>query len=169
MILIGGGSRSGKTRFALNLSRKYGTRLAYVATAELLDEEMQGRAARHREERGSAFVTIEEPRNLATLIEQQGGNFDAMVVDCLTLWLSNVMLSTPAEPPEASTRLLCITAARAATQIIFVTNEVGCGIVPDNQLAREFRDHAGWLNQAIAEQSTEVYWMAFGCPLKVKG
>jgi adenosylcobinamide kinase/adenosylcobinamide-phosphate guanylyltransferase len=157
VVLVGGGSRSGKSRWALDRARKRGGRLVFIATAESLDEEMAGRIAKHRADRGEEFQTIEEPLELARAIRSVQG--DAIVVDCLTLWLSNV-----AGDVEDT-----ISAAKEhAGEVIFVTNEVGCGIVPDNALAREFRDRAGFVNQRFAEAADEVYWMVFGQPLRVK-
>lgn len=157
VVLVGGGSRSGKSRWALDRARKRGGRLVFIATAEALDEEMAGRIAKHRAERGGEFQTIEEPLELARAIRSVQG--DAIVVDCLTLWLSNVA----GDVDDA------ISAAQEhAGEVIFVTNEVGCGIVPDNALAREFRDRAGFVNQRFAEAADEVYWMVFGQPLRVK-
>ena len=167
VILVGGGSRSGKTAYALARARNFGSRLVYVATAEALDQEMRARAANHRAERGQAFTTIEEPLALPELIEQRADAFDAMVVDCLTLWLSNVMLSDGRDTREATRRLVEAASGGAGT-LIFVTNEVGAGIVPESELARRFRDQAGWLNQQMAAVADEVYWMAFGCPLRLK-
>jgi len=168
MLLVGGGSRSGKTRFAIDYARSLGSHLAYLATAELLDPEMHQRAAAHRIERGPDFATIEEPKHVAGWIRSHADEFDAVVVDCLTLWVSNLLLSgTPDLSAQAAD--LADAAALSRSHVIFVTNEVGAGIVPENELARQFRDQAGWVNQAIANRATQVYWMVFGCPLKVKG
>lgn len=161
LVLVGGGARSGKSRWALERARKCGDRLIYVATAEALDEEMSGRIAQHRAERGGDFVTVEEPLELARAI--RSAECDAMVVDCLTLWLSNMMHRSQEKVEET------IAAAKEQNaEVIIVTNEVGCGIVPDNALAREFRDRAGVMNQRFAEAAAEVYWMVFGQPLRVK-
>ena len=163
IVLVGGGGRSGKSRYALELARARGSRLAFLATAQAFDREMADRIARHREERASEFATIEEPRDIARAIASHTG-FDAIVVDCLTLWVSNLMLAEIEVEVEP-----VIEAARAnPTTIVFVTNEVGCGIVPENALARRFRDLAGRVNQQIAAAADEVYYMAFGIPLKVK-
>jgi adenosylcobinamide kinase / adenosylcobinamide-phosphate guanylyltransferase len=157
LVLVGGGARSGKSRWALARARKRGGRLVFIATAEALDEEMADRIARHRADRGDEFVTVEEPLELARAIRSTQG--DAIVVDCLTLWLSNGIGDVEAT----------IAAAKEHTaEVIFVTNEVGCGIVPDNALAREFRDRAGVMNQRFADAADEVYWMVFGQPLRVK-
>jgi adenosylcobinamide kinase / adenosylcobinamide-phosphate guanylyltransferase len=160
--LVGGGARSGKSRHALALARQTGPRLAFIATAQAYDAEMRDRIALHRAERGPEFTTFEEPLDLAAVLDREAANFDAIVVDCLTLWLTNVMLAGAA-PPDP----LPIAAASSA-RVILVTNEVGCGIVPDNALAREFRDRAGRLNQQAAEAAAEVWWMVFGLPLRVK-
>ncbi len=162
IILVGGGARSGKSTFALERARKNGRRLGYLATAQPLDEEMQHRIAAHRHERGDSFVTIEEPLEIASVIA--GSEFDAMVVDCLTLWISNLTLA--GREPDVSGVLEA--ARQAGGEVVFVTNEVGCGIVPDNELARRFRDTAGRVNQAVAACASEVYWMVFGCALRVK-
>jgi adenosylcobinamide kinase/adenosylcobinamide-phosphate guanylyltransferase len=146
----------------LALARQSGTRLAFVATAQAGDAEMRERIALHREERGAEFTTFEEPLAVAELIEREGGRFDAMVVDCLTLWVSNAMFT------DAAPREFLEAAAAAPARVILVTNEVGCGIVPENALSREFRDRAGRLNQRAAETAVEVYWMVFGVPLRVK-
>jgi len=161
IVLVGGGARSGKSRWALERARGCGDRLVYVATAEALDEEMSARIAQHRSERGDEFVTIEEPLDLASAIRSVEG--DAIVVDCLTLWLSNLMRASEEKTEET------IAAAKAKhALVIFVTNEVGSGIVPANALAREFRDRAGIMNQRFAEVADEVYWMVFGQALRVK-
>ena len=162
IVLVGGGARSGKSRQALTLARQSGSRLAFVATAQAGDAEMQDRIALHRAERGPEFTTFEEPLDVAALLSREGVRFDAIVVDCLTLRVSNVMFA-PAEPPDFLTA-----AAACPARVILVTNEVGCGIVPENALAREFRDRAGRLNQQAAEAAVEVYWMVFGVPLRVK-
>lgn len=157
LILVGGGARSGKSRWALERARKRGGRLVYIATAEALDQEMADRIARHRAERGADFETVEEPRELAQAIRSAPG--DAIVVDCLTLWLANVV---------GDVEEVIVAAVESRGEVICVTNEVGCGIVPENALAREFRDRAGWMNQRFAEAAGEVYWMIFGQALRVK-
>ena len=157
IVLVGGGARSGKSRWALERARKRGGHLVYIATAEALDEEMSARIAKHRIDRGDEFETIEEPRELAHAIRSAQG--DAIVVDCLTLWLANV---------EGDADDVIAAAQEQAAEVICVTNEVGCAIVPDNALAREFRDRAGIANQRFAEAAAEVYWMVFGQALRVK-
>ena len=161
MILIGGGSRSGKSRYALELARQRfaGDRRVFLATAEPLDGEMSDRIRKHREERGADFVTVEEPFEIDRQVDA-----DVVVVDCLTLWLSNLMFAgRVAEWEERLARM-----AAAPVMRIVVTNEVGSGIVPDNALAREFRDLAGTVNQRAAALAVEAYFMAFGIPVRLK-
>ena len=163
MILIGGGARSGKSRYALQKALAIEGRRVFLATAKPLDDEMASRIARHKADRGPEFETIEEPLDLARVI---AGAFGAMVVDCLTLWLSNLMFA--GKDCDLETEALIAAAKAVSGTVIFVTNEVGSGIVPGNALAREFRDHAGTLNQRVAAIAEEVYFMAFGQPLRVK-
>jgi len=161
LVLVGGGARSGKSRWALDRARKRGGRLVYIATAEALDDEMSARIAKHRAERGDEFINVEEPLDLARAVRSADG--DAIVVDCLTLWLSNMMHASQDRMEDA------IAAAKASSALVIaVTNEVGCGIVPENALAREFRDRAGIMNQRFAEAADEVYFMVFGQALRVK-
>jgi adenosylcobinamide kinase / adenosylcobinamide-phosphate guanylyltransferase len=164
VILIGGGARSGKSRYALEKALGIAGSRAFIATAQPFDEEMATRIRRHQDERGEKFVTIEEPLELAAAITRV--TFDVTLVDCLTLWLSNLMFAS--KNCDLETDALINASQSAAGTIIFVTNEVGGGIVPDNALSREFRDRAGILNQRIAAISQEVYWMVFGQPLRVK-
>lgn len=166
ILLIGGGSRSGKSRYALDTARQRGIRLAFIATAEAYDDEMRDRIHLHREERGPEFTTFEEPLEIAALLRRET-DYDAIVVDCLTLWVSNLIFAQRDVHAESQTLLEAAEASPAA--VILVTNEVGCGIVPENALARRFRDEAGRLNQLAAARAAEVYWMVFGIPLKVRG
>jgi adenosylcobinamide kinase / adenosylcobinamide-phosphate guanylyltransferase len=161
VILIGGGARSGKSRYALEKARAIEGTRAFVATAQPHDEEMTARIQIHREERGAQFTTIEEPIELPRIIIES--KFDVLVIDCLTLWLSNLMLAGRAIDGLEQA------AQSAPGTIIFVTNEVGSGIIPtDHALSRDFRDRAGILNQRIAAISHEVYFMIFGQPLRIK-
>jgi adenosyl cobinamide kinase/adenosyl cobinamide phosphate guanylyltransferase len=168
VILIGGGSRSGKSREALRRLRCSGSRLGFIATAQAWDDEMHGRIKLHREERGCDIVTWEEPLRVADRIRQDGSSYDAIVVDCLTLWLSNLMLQGESSDIQKETEDLLDATTNSPAEVILVTNEVGCGIVPDNALARAFRDHAGRLNQQAAQRASEVYWMIFGVTLRIK-
>jgi adenosylcobinamide kinase / adenosylcobinamide-phosphate guanylyltransferase len=159
--LVGGGARSGKSRFAQEYAERRFERPALVATAQALDEEMAQRIARHRSERSGRWGTIEEPVEIVAAMAREADRYDGFVVDCLTLWLSNVM------PPEDGIERL-VQGLAGGPPVVLVTNEVGCGIVPDNELARRFRDLAGILNRRCAAVAQEVYWMAFGIPVRVK-
>jgi len=167
MILIGGGSRSGKSRAALQMLNDAGPRRGFIATAQAFDEEMRDRIARHRAEREGSIVTWEEPLDVAGRIAAEDGRYDAILVDCLTLWLSNLMLAGD-QDVDLECRRLIEAATRSRSKIILVTNEVGCGIVPENALARQFRDAAGRLNQMAAADASEVHWMVFGIGLRIK-
>ncbi len=165
VILIGGGARSGKSRYSLEKAREFEGTRAFIATSQHIDEEWAARIRRHRQERGDEFTTIEEPIELARAIA--GASCDIMIVDCLTLWLSNIMFAN--KDCDAEIDLLVKTAREAKGTVIFVSNEVGMGIVPtDHALSREFRDRAGILNQRVAAIAQEVYFMVFGQPLRVK-
>ena len=164
ILLVGGGSRSGKSRHALTLARRYGPRRGFLATAQAFDDEMRDRIRKHQEERAGEFITLEEPIDLAAAIRRAESDLDVLVVDCLTLWLSNVMLAGSDLNMAAQLAVM----AESALPCVVVTNEVGCGIVPENALAREFRDRAGILNQQAMEKSVEAYWMIFGAPLRLK-
>jgi adenosylcobinamide kinase / adenosylcobinamide-phosphate guanylyltransferase len=167
LILIGGGARSGKSRYAVERALAAGARRCFIATAQVFDAEMQARVDAHRQDRGGDFETVEAPIEVARAVREAAPKYDAVLVDCLTLWLSNVMLAGGLDV-AAQVEALIQAARGAPTTVILVTNEVGCGIVPDNELARRFRDEAGRLNRRVAAVADEVYWMAFGCPLRVK-
>ena len=167
LVLVGGGSRSGKSTYALTLAGASGGPRAFIATAQPYDPEMRERIAAHRAERGGAFTTCEEPFDLAGAIDRLAATHPVLVVDCLTLWLTNVLLQEESALEARVSAFLAMTTASDST-VIAVTNEVGCGIVPENALARRFRDLQGRLNQDAARAAREVYWMVFGCPLKVK-
>jgi adenosylcobinamide kinase / adenosylcobinamide-phosphate guanylyltransferase len=164
VILVLGGARSGKSRFAESRLADRAGRRIYMATAEAGDEEMRQRILHHQARRGHGWRTIEAPLDLATRLADAGG--DAVLVDCLTLWLSNLMAA--GRDLEAATSALCRALDRAGGPVVLVSNETGLGIVPDNALAREFRDRAGWLNQAIAAKADRVFFIAAGLPLTLK-
>ena len=161
--LITGGARSGKTRFALSVAGE-SRPCTYIATAELLDEEMRERARRHRMERDERWRTIEEPYDIAKYVRDVTG---VVIVDCLTIWLSNWMLREERQV-EREIDALCSAFETAACHVIAVTNEVGSSIVPDNPLARRFRDWSGLMNQRTAASAAGVYLMVCGIPLRVK-
>ena len=165
LILVGGGSRSGKSSFALELAKERGKRRAFIATAQAFDLEMTERIARHKAERDDAFTTIEEPLDLAGIISN--ASFDVLLIDCLTLWVSNLMMQEEADIDSKGVELVRASAACKAL-CIFVTNEVGCGVVPDTAMGRRFRDLAGRLNQEMAKAAQEVYFLTFGIATKLK-
>ncbi|RTL75845.1 MAG: bifunctional adenosylcobinamide kinase/adenosylcobinamide-phosphate guanylyltransferase [Bradyrhizobiaceae bacterium] len=165
VVLITGGARSGKSRRAEARAQACPGRPVYIATAEALDAEMEERIARHRARRGNDWIEREAPLDLVqALTETDGGG--ARLVDCLTLWLSNLLHAGRSWLDEAA--LLTAALGRQRSPVILVTNEVGLGIVPDNALARLFRDAAGLLNQDVAAVADEVEFVVAGLPMKVK-
>jgi adenosylcobinamide kinase / adenosylcobinamide-phosphate guanylyltransferase len=165
IILITGGARSGKSTRAEARACAFPGKPVYVATAEALDAEMRERIAKHRARRGNAWLEHETPLELvAALVETDGRG--ARLVDCLTLWLSNLMHAERDWEKEAM--LLAETLDRQNSPVVLVTNEVGLGIVPDNALARKFRDAAGRLNQRIAARADRVVMLVAGIPMQVK-
>jgi len=167
-LLIGGGTRSGKTAFALACARRLGQRRVYLATAEAGDSEMALRIAAHRAERGADFRTVEEPVQVVATLSRMTG-CDVVIVDCLTLWLSNLLLRE--ESPEAAWRRieqLAVAAGRFPFHLVLVTNEVGMGIVPESALGRSFRDVAGRAHQRLAQTADEVYFSALGVMLRLR-
>jgi adenosylcobinamide kinase/adenosylcobinamide-phosphate guanylyltransferase len=164
--LILGGARSGKTSRALALCEPYSQRV-YIATAEAHDNEMAARIAAHRSERDDLWTTIEAPLNLPQAIRDLPAGNAVCVVDCLTLWLSNLMGA--GRSVEDATHELCDAIEAVPCTLILVSNEVGLGIVPDNALARAFRDHQGRLNQAVAATVERVEFIAAGLPMRLKG
>jgi adenosylcobinamide kinase/adenosylcobinamide-phosphate guanylyltransferase len=168
IILISGGARSGKSRYAEQRAPEMGRRRIYVATAEAKDEEMAQRIAEHQKRRGSLWRTIEEPLELTEALLRQRGNTDCALVDCLTLWISNLLIRYDEKYATQKVHELMEKLAELDFNLIFVTNEVGSGIVPDNTLARKFRDLAGWTNQTVAQAADEVILMVAGLPIIVK-
>lgn len=164
-LLVMGGARSGKSRFAQARAEAIGGELVFVATAQPFDDEMAERIARHRDDRGASWSTVEAPVELAAAIRQSNPG-RVLLVDCLTLWTANLLLADRDIP--AATQALVEAIAAAEGPLILVSNEVGLGIVPDNALARRFRDEAGRVNQRIAACASEVVFVAAGLPLKLK-
>jgi adenosylcobinamide kinase / adenosylcobinamide-phosphate guanylyltransferase len=165
--LIGGGVRCGKSAFALALARKLGEQRLFIATAEALDSEMSARIAAHRAERGADFATLEEPLALAEAIEHSSA--DVIIVDCLTLWLSNLLLRecSDAQIEARVTGLAHALQARRAHSVL-VSNEVGMGVVPESALGRRFRDCAGRAHQQLAALADHVYFGALGSMLRLR-
>ncbi len=166
---ITGGARSGKSAFAEKLAKELAGRRAYIATAQALDPEMAAKIAKHRKDRDTAWDTFEEPLAVADLLRKLSDRYQVVLIDCLTLWLSNVMAHTDGDGDvRARTDELTEAVRGFAGSCIVVSNEVGLGIVPDNPLARKFRDFAGMLNQQMARTADEVYFTASGIPMKIK-
>ena len=166
--LVTGGGRSGKSRYALELPLPRKAK-AFIATAQPLDEEMRARIEKHREDRGEEFLTVEEPLDLARALGSLPDGIEVAVVDCLTVWLGNLVHRHEGEAggfPEVPAFVEVL--RDPPCDLIIVTNEVGMGIVPANELARRFRDLAGTVNQAIATLADEVVLMVSGVPLVVK-
>jgi adenosylcobinamide kinase/adenosylcobinamide-phosphate guanylyltransferase len=169
VIFITGGARSGKSRLAEELLDSFGGPLAYIATCEPRDAEMEERVARHRQRRGPAWHTIEEPFALADALRRHDGSFNGMLVDCVTLWLTNLLLRSD-DPQQVLAEVNALIASFSVleTTLVLVSSEVGMGIVPENRLARTFRDLAGEANELLAKAADEVYVLFSGLPLKLK-
>ncbi|RMD61392.1 MAG: bifunctional adenosylcobinamide kinase/adenosylcobinamide-phosphate guanylyltransferase [Alphaproteobacteria bacterium] len=165
--LILGGARSGKSRYGEALAESRPGPCIYVATAHAGDDEMAARIARHRARRGARWTTVEEPVNLVAALRTHAVADHVVVVDCLTLWLSNV-LAAGCDPAAESERLVAVLPELRAP-VIFISNEVGQGIVPDNALARRFVDCAGCLHQDLAAAADAVVLMTAGLSLALKG
>ena len=166
-MLVLGGARSGKSAYAERLVAESGLEPVYVATAEARDAEMTARIEAHRARRNPSWRTVEAPDRLEDALRAQTGEGRAVLVDCLTLWLSNLMLG--GTDVEARSSALAGVARAAPGLCVFVSNEVGLGLVPDNALGRRFRDAQGRLNQTIAGVADTVVFMAAGLPLVLKG
>lgn len=166
--LVLGGARSGKSGLAERLAAESGLAVTYIATAETLDEEMRERIDRHRADRPQDWRTIESPRALAMALRHEAAPERCLIVDCLTLWLTNLMLDEDGTLLERERAELLDTLPALPGRIILVANEVGLGIVPDNALARRFRDEAGRLNQAVAALAEQVVFVAAGLPITLK-
>lgn len=186
-LLVLGGARSGKSAYAQRHCEALGKRLVYIATAQAGDDEMAERIARHRAERGHMWSTLEEPLDLCGAISEAAQRADAVLVDCLTLWLSNLMLANHMQANQmqanqmqaneiqgrhdllAARKALTLLVEQTRVPLVLIANEVGMGIVPDNALARRFRDEAGWLNQEVAAAAKEVVMVVAGLPMRLKG
>lgn len=166
--LVLGGARSGKSAHAEQLARETGLKRVYIATAQAFDDEMRERITRHQADRSAdGWHTIEEPIGVAAVIVREARPDTVLLVDCLTLWLSNIMLGER-DVGRMQTALLSILEA-AKGPVVLVSNEVGMGIVPETKLGRDFRDAQGRLNQAVAAIASRVIFVAAGLPLVLKG
>lgn len=177
LVLVLGGARSGKSSFAEKFVLNYGSKCAYIATAEILDEEMAERVKQHQSRRNNnRWVNFEAPYNADDKVIEAGKAADCILFDCLTLYLSNLMYGkdAPNTFAEKCTYVknevdkLIVSARRTNKIVVFVSNDVGCGIVPDNQMAREYRDVAGWLNQQVGYEADSVFYVIAGQAVDIK-
>lgn len=168
--LIIGGCRSGKSRHALTLAEQIeGARKLFVATCIPHDDEMAGRVRRHQQERGDHWTTLESPLDLTETVRTHSRSADVMLIDCLTLWISNLMMHQDDDAVIGQqVEHLAAAIHTAACPVIAVSNEVGTGIVPENALARRFRDLAGWCNQTVAAACQQVIMMVAGIAVSIK-
>lgn len=172
LIFVVGGARAGKSSFALRLAKEHASRVCFIATAQALDDDMASRIARHREERPAHWTTIEEPYQLDKAL-LQAGTSQLVIVDCLTLFVSNWLLRSHNENQcEETVRNISqnlLTTVKSQRQpMICVSNEVGLGVIPETRLGRTFRDLLGRVNQQFAEAADEVYLLVAGLPLRLK-
>lgn len=177
LIMVTGGARSGKSEFAEQYVLHYSPKCDYIATAEILDDEMAERVRLHRERRDARWVNHEAPYHAEETFAALGSETKAVLFDCLTIYMANLLYGKNAPQGEFLERCDAVlaeidkllAAARACGKIVvFVTNEVGGGIVPDNQMAREYRDLAGWVNQKVAQAADHVYYCVAGQAVDVK-
>jgi len=177
LVLVIGGARSGKSSFAEKFVLNYGSKCAYIATAEILDEEMAERVQQHRLRRNdNRWINFEAPYNAEDKIAEAGDAADCILFDCITLYLSNLMYGKNA--PESfeekclyvknEIEKLLLFAKKTNKIVVFVSNDVGGGIVPANQMAREYRDVAGWVNQQIGNEADSVYYVLAGQAVDIK-
>ncbi|KGK84595.1 adenosylcobinamide kinase [Stutzerimonas degradans] len=167
--LILGGARSGKSRLAERLAAGSDLSVTYIATSQALDGEMAARIVHHRQRRPAHWALVEEPLQLARVLREQAGAQRCLLVDCLTLWLTNLlMLEDPARLAEERDAFLeCL--GELPGRVILVSNETGLGVVPLGELTRRYVDEAGWLHQAVAERAERVTFMVAGLPMILKG
>ncbi len=172
-ILITGGARSGKSQFAQRLAVEAGGRVLFVATAEAKDEDMRLRIEAHRESRPEGWKTLEAPLGVSEIIGQHAGDAEIVVIDCITLLVANIILQSQSEAPAEELALNEIEAIikrmdELKATFILVSNEVGLGLVPDNELGRRYRDCLGRANQILAQHADEVYLMVAGIAVRLK-
>jgi len=169
LILVTGGSRSGKSRFAVELAKGCGPRIVYLATCQAADQEMRQRIARHRRQRPARWRTIEHPADPAQVVARLNGTSDGLILDCLTMYVAQLVVAGASDAAiERQVRRLCAAIRRAPYPVILVTNEVGSGVVPEFPMGRRFRDLAGLANQTAAALADEVYLLVAGIPTRLK-
>ncbi len=168
-ILVIGGCRSGKSTHALNLAEQVSGQKIFIATCIPQDKEMEQRVLHHQQQRNAGWITIEVPVSLPEAVNTHGVKGNVLLVDCLTLWINNLIMDDQ-NPANIDGRIIKLIRSleHSKCPVILVTNEVGCGIVPENKLARLFRDVMGWANQKVADCATRVIWMVAGIPVKIK-
>lgn len=170
IVFILGGARSGKSSYAVELAKGIDEKVAFIATCLPLDAEMKQRVGIHKKQRPSHWRTFEETENIPALLEKIGSKFNIVVIDCLTLLLSDFLLKNfDEEDIENRINEMLRTLKQAKCKSIIVSNEVGLSIVPKNRMARKFRDLAGRINQKVAQKADKVLFMVSGLPLKIKG
>lgn len=168
VIFVIGGTRSGKSSFALRNVSAHPGKKAYIATAQVVDREMEERIALHRQERSEEWMTFEEPICIPALIKEISHTHEVILLDCLTFWVSNLLFAAEGLVERYCDEFMTALTIHNRSYLSIVSNEVGMGIVPDNALSRKFRDVAGQLNQRVAHIADEVYLVAAGIPLKLK-
>jgi len=166
--LVLGGARSGKSSYAEQQAKVSGKPVIYIATSEVRDSEMAERVRRHKEQRPEEWLVIEEPYQLSKVLKENSTKDNCLLVDCLTLWLSNCLFGESATSWQEYKSGLLQTLRELPGQVILVSNEVGCGVVPMGEMSRTFVDEAGWLHQAIAAEVAKVTFVAAGLPLTMK-
>ena len=171
LIFVTGGARSGKSQFAQDLAHSQKGSTVFIATAEARDDEMRKRIASHRRARPSGWDTVEEPRHLGQAVQECAGAYDILLIDCLTLWISNLLTNNPLPETEIEREIqsLVNSCKTESSTVIIVSNEVGMGIVPVDSLTRLYRDIVGRANQDIASEADEVYLVVSGIPVQIKG
>jgi adenosylcobinamide kinase/adenosylcobinamide-phosphate guanylyltransferase len=167
IVFILGGARSGKSTFALQEASGVEGKKAFIATAEALDDEMRLRIDNHKKERGNAWVTLEEPLYISRLLNDVKDSYDVILIDCFTLWVSNIM-HAGFDIDKTVSEFIDVISQDCPALLYIVSNEVGMGLVPETELARAYRDNLGYVNRKIAEAATDVYFLAAGIPLKIK-
>lgn len=169
--LLTGGARSGKSSYAIKLASSYTGKKAFIATATAFDDEMKTRIINHQSERQNTFETIEEPVNISSIIKNLSKNYSVIVIDCLTVWIGNLFYTCQDNEKEILSHVNEFVEAlkQSECDVIIVTNEVGWGIVPENKMARSYRDIAGFTNQAIAAIAQNVMLFCSGIPVVIKG